>query len=427
MNNIFSAADILLPKQGTDMKKWAVLACDQYTSEPDYWNKAEGIVRNSPSMLRLILPEIYLEYKDVNERVEQIHDNMRTALDDVLTLKMHGFVYVERETQSGIRCGIVGAVDLEAYSYDKNTQPLVRPTENTVVERIPPRLAVRRGAMIEAPHILMLIDDDKQSLIEPYEEKKKDLEMLYDTELMLGGGHIKGYAITSAEDIAHITNTVQHFADKDYFARKYPNAKADAPLALAVGDGNHSLATAKAYWEEIKPTLTVAQQSNHPARYCLVELVNIHSSAINIEPIHRVLFGADEGSLLLEAAEYLSSVGAKFCPYNENLQHFISVAKSSQRSFSIINPPCALATGTLDAFLSIYIKTHKEVSVDYVHDEASVRELAAKGHIGFILPPFAKSDIFKGVLLGGVLPKKTFSMGTAPEKRYYMEARRITI
>ncbi|MEG0616629.1 MAG: DUF1015 family protein, partial [Oscillospiraceae bacterium] len=284
-----------------------------------------------------------------------------------------------------------------------------------------------RGAMIEAPHILMLIDDDKQSLIEPYEEKKKDLEMLYDTELMLGGGHIKGYAITSAEDIAHITNTVQHFADKDYFACKYPNAKADAPLALAVGDGNHSLATAKAYWEEIKPTLTVAQQSNHPARYCLVELVNIHSSAINIEPIHRVLFGADEGSLLLEAAEYLSSVGAKFCPYNENLQHFISVAKSSQRSFSIINPPCALATGTLDAFLSIYIKTHKEVSVDYVHDEASVRELAAKGHIGFILPPFAKSDIFKGVLLGGVLPKKTFSMGTAPEKRYYMEARRITI
>ncbi|MEG1476786.1 MAG: DUF1015 domain-containing protein [Oscillospiraceae bacterium] len=426
MNNIFCAADILLPSLDTDLQKWAVLACDQFTSEGEYWQTAQSFINGADSALSLIFPEIYLGDESPDARIEKIHTSMEYCLQNVLTRSLHGFVYVERNTASGMRPGLVGNVDLESYSYEKDAFPLVRPSENTVVERIPPRLAVRRDAPLETPHIMMLLDDDKNSVIEPISSIKSSLDKLYDFDLMLGGGHITGYAITDAKMISDIERRISAFACPEYFAKKYPHADASKPMAIAVGDGNHSLATAKAYWEEIKPTLTPEERQSHPARFCLVELVNVHCPALLIEPIHRVLYGADDSTILMVANEFLEHVNGSLCPPAKGEQVIHMLSEQSDSVAGILNPPAPLAVGTFEAFLKYYIETnHPILKVDYIHDEASVRALVKKGYIGVIMPPFAKSDLFRGVVEGGVLPKKTFSMGTAREKRYYLECRKI--
>ena len=358
----FIAADILLPAPQTDMGLWPALACDQFTSQPEYWQKAEALTQNAPSTLHITLPEAYLESPDVDGRIAAIHTAMADYRARVLTRGVHGFVYVERATQSGVRQGLVGAVDLEAYSYEKGSAPLVRPSENTIVERIPPRLAVRRGAPLETPHIMMLLDDAACGVVEPFAKKKAALEKLYDTELMLGGGHIAGWAVTDAADIAVVENAV---------------------------------------------------------------------TALGIEPIHRAVFGVSMTELAGAFLSFAARHGAHACGMAGAQQTFCFVDETcagpgtAERVECLKNAPWPLAVGTLDAFLTEFLAQRPGAKVDYIHGADNVRALARAGAVGVILPDFAKSDLFRGVVLGGVLPKKTFSMGHAEEKRYYLECRQI--
>lgn len=432
---LFNASKILLPEEGFDLEKWAVVACDQFTSQPEYWEAAEELVGAAPSTLNLILPEAYLEQPGVEERTRKIHACMREYLTDVLSQTVEGFVYVERTMESGaVRQGLVGAVDLEAYSYQPGTSPQIRPSENTVVERIPPRLAVRREAALESPHILMLIDDAKNTVIEPLAAKTGSLQKLYDGELMLEGGHIQGWAVTAPEDLAAIQTALEGLGDPDAFYNKYniEDRATVKPFTMAVGDGNHSLASAKALWEEIKPTLPVDRLESHPARFCLVELENIQSGAIEIEPIHRVIFDAQPDSLREAVMAYAADHDAVCAPVPVDHnpapgEQLFKILRSGKEAtcLSVKNSPQPLAAGSFEAFYKVYAEKHPETRVDYIHGEDSVAQLTAQGAVGVILPPFEKEDLFRGVALGGVLPKKTFSMGHAEEKRYYLECRKI--
>lgn len=422
---VLQPAEILLPQRDTDLGLWAVLACDQYTSQPEYWQKVENRVGDAPSTLHIILPEVYLEDADVPARIEKIHAAMKQYLAAPLTRKVQGYIYVERTCAGHVRQGLVGCVDLEDYSYEKGASPRIRPSENTVVERIPPRLAVRRGAAVESPHILMLADDAEQSIIEPLAAKKSTLEQVYDQELMLEGGNVRGWAVTTQADIDAIAAAMAKLDDPARFAALYGADAKVKPFALAVGDGNHSLATAKAYWEEIKATLPQSEWDSHPARYCLVELENVQSPAIEIEPIHRVLFGAEVASVLKNAAAFATANDSEIVPDGKGQQQYVGLQGNGSQTLAVQNPPHPLAVGTLEMFLQDYMEHHPTVRVDYVHGEDAVRQLATEGAIGILLPPVQKSDLFLGVAQGGVLPKKTFSMGHANEKRYYLECRRI--
>lgn len=412
----FVKTEILLPDETTDLSAWAVLACDQFTSQPEYWQKVQGICQGENSTLHITLPEVYLEQPDVAHKIDSIHKTMEQYKTEVLTKKVNGFVYTERVTESGTRCGLVGAVDLEQYSYQKDTQPPIRPTEGTIISRIPPRIAVRRGASLETPHILMLLDDANGTIIEPLKTKKNQMKPLYNTSLMLDGGQVSGWAVTEEETIQTIETAVEAFGTQAVFDALYPDAAGKTPLAMAVGDGNHSLATAKAYWEEIKPTLSPQQQQTHPARFCLVELVNLHSEAMCVEPIHRVVFGIDSETLFAKWEAFLQ----QHQNASRQQQQIRLLSSTQERSYVVKNSPHPLAVGTVELFLA-----QLDVRVDYIHGEDAVRTLVAQGAIGILLPDFAKSDLFKGVVLGGSLPKKTFSMGHAQEKRYYLECRRI--
>ena len=296
----FSPAHILLPAEQIPLEQWGCVACDQFTSDRSYWERAAEAAAGSPSALNLILPEVYLEESDVPARVAKIHETMEDYAHNVLTRAVDGFIYVERTERSGrVRQGLVGKIDLEAYSYAQGARPAIRPSERTVEERIPPRMAVRRGACLETPHVMMLADDPACTLIEPIGARKNELRKVYEGELMLGGGHIAGWAVEDPALLAQIDAALQALGSQEAFDAKYPEARGAKPLTLAVGDGNHSLASAKAYWEELKPTLTPEQRETHPARWCLAEVCNVHSPAIEIEPIHRVLFNVDCGAVLL--------------------------------------------------------------------------------------------------------------------------------
>ena len=400
----FLPAHILLPSREIPLEQWGCVACDQFTSDRSYWERAASLVGDKPSALQIVLPEVYLTSADLARRIDRIHKTMNQYAQSVLTRSVDGFIYVERTEQSGrIRQGLVGRVDLEAYSYQRGRLPEVRPSENTVEERLPPRLAVRRGACLESPHVMMLADDPEQTLIEPIAARKDSLRKVYEGELMLGGGHIAGWAVEEPALIEQIVSALDALGSQEAFDRKYPAVRGSKPLTLAVGDGNHSLATAKAYWEELKKTLPPEQQKTHPARWCLAEVCNIHSEAIEIEPVHRVLYNATLESVLLSLATWSSENMAGLC-------------------FGAGSP---LTVGTVDEFIEYHLEHHPECSVDYVHDEPAVRALCKEGAVGLLMPPFEKSDLFKGVVMGGVLPRKTFSMGHAEEKRYYIECRRI--
>lgn len=420
----FCAADILLPDESINLEKWAALACDQFTSRPEYWQQAEEMCRDVPGALHITLPEAYLGAPDEAARIEAIHRTMNEYLDRVLTRAVHGFVYVERTTESGVRQGLVGAVDLEAYDYRPGAQPPVRPSENTVAERIPPRLAVRRGAALETPHILMLIDDAQRTVVEPLGARKNRLRKLYDTPLMLGGGRVAGWAVTDPADIAAVENALEALGTQAAFDPKYPEAAGRAPLAMAVGDGNHSLATAKAAWEEVKAGLTEAEKETHPARWCLVELENIHCPAIRVEPIHRAVFGTSFGVFADAFRAWLQAHGG--ASENDGAPQTFGLTDGEKTlTLGAANPPRPLAVGTLEAFLADFGRENPGARVDYIHGRDEVRRLAQQGAVGVLLPDFQKSDLFRGVVLGGVLPKKTFSMGHAQEKRYYLECRKI--
>ena len=422
----FGPADILLPAADVPLEKWACIACDQFTSDPEYWEKAAAAAAGAPSTLSLILPEVWLDAPDRDARIEAIHRAMEEYRRTVLTRRVHGYVYVERTEQDGrIRQGLVGAVDLEAYSYEKGARPAVRPSESTVVARIPPRLAVRRGASLELPHVMMLANDPAGTLIERVAAAKQTLPRLYAGELMLGGGHIEGYAVEDPALLAQISAAVAALGAQASFDALYPAAAGSAPMTLAVGDGNHSLATAKAWWEELKPTLTPAQRETHPARWCLAEVCNVHAPAIEIEPIHRVFFGTDGESVLLALTAFSDEYGLGLRVGGAGPQTIRLVTAHAEYELSFRTPDAPLTVGTVEAFAEAYLRDHPEVTVDYIHDEPAVRGFCRRGAVGFLLPAFDKGDLFKGVVLGGVLPKKTFSMGHAQEKRYYLECRAI--
>ena len=422
----FAPAHILLPSEQVPLEQWGCIACDQFTSDRSYWQRAEKTAAGAPSTLNLILPEVYLEDGDADARVEQIHATMADYAQNVLTRAVDGFVYVERTEQSGrVRQGLVGRVDLEAYSYRRGEKCAVRPSECTVESRIPPRMKVRTGAALETPHIMMLADDPGCTLIEPIGAHKSALKKLYEGELMQGGGHIAGWAVEDPALLAQIEAALAGLGSQEAFDAKYPQAKGAAPLTLAVGDGNHSLAAAKACWEELKPTLTPEERENHPARWCLAEVCNVHSPAIEIEPIHRVLFNVDCGAVLLALIAWSDSNMAGICFGDSKQQAFTLAGPHVSNVLSFEDPVAPLTVGTVDEFIEYFMARHSEARVDYVHDEPAVRALTKQGGVAFLLPPFEKSDLFKGIVMGGVLPRKTFSMGHAEEKRYYIECRRI--
>ena len=415
----FKKANILLPKKGIDMTKWSVVACDQYTSEMDYWNRVREIVGDNPSTLKLTLPEIFLEDSNVEERINKINSTMKEYLDnDMFTEYKDTMIYLERTQADGrVREGIIGMVDLEDYSYEKGSQTLIRATEKTVIERIPPRLKVRENALLELPHIMILIDDQKKDIIESLKNEITDNDIVYDFDLMENGGHIKGYKLSdkSSDDVI---NKLEKLSDKEYFERKY-NVTDKGVLLFAMGDGNHSLATAKANYENLKKTMSEEEYLNNPARYALVELVNLHSDALTFEPIHRVIFDTDVNNLIEELYKYYD--------INEegNGQYFELVTKDIDKKLYISNPKSNIAVGSIQIFLDEYLKENKG-KLDYIHGDETTRNMGREeGNIGILFNVMPKEELFKTVILDGALPRKTFSMGHSYDKRYYLESRKI--
>lgn len=414
----FKRGNILIPKN-VDMEKWSVVACDQFTSEPEYWKKLDSIVGDAPSTLRITLPEIYLEENDVEERIKKINSTMEEYLNkDLFTELTDSMIYLERTQADGkIREGLMGIVDLEDYSYEKGSQTLIRATEKTVIERIPPRVKVRENALLELPHIMILIDDEKKDIIESLKEEVTDNDIVYDFELNMNGGHIRGYKLNE-NSMNKIDSKLEKLADKDYFESKY-GVTDKGVLLFAMGDGNHSLATAKACYENLKKTMSEEEYLNNPARYALVELVNLHSSALEFEAINRVIFDTDKENLLNELQKYYN------INKDGNGQKVRVITDNLNEDWYIENPKSNIAVGSIQMFLDEYLKEHKG-KIDYIHGEDVTTELGSKeGNIGFIFDAMKKCDLFKTVILDGALPRKTFSMGHANDKRYYLEARKI--
>lgn len=409
----FYPADILLPDfKKKDGEKYAVVACDQFTSEPAVWEETEKIVGDAPSALRFILPELYLSER--KERIPGIHAEMDKALSDGLfTEYPHAMIYLRRTQSDGtVREGLVGAVDLLDYDYRPGSKPPIRATEGTVLERVPPRVDIRRGAKIELPHVMLLLDDPDKTVIEPLADLVTDKAPLYDFDLMQGGGHVTGYLLDRAK---------QKRVD-DALDALIPDV--DDPLIFAVGDGNHSLAAAKAYFEELCDTLG-DEALSHPARYALVELVNLHSPALVFRPIYRAVFGADETDLTnaLLSDVLAASVG------NTDVKPTRLTVLTGKTPFEVTYPHGThpLDVGTLQSFLDRYTAAHPGVTVDYIHGEEALASIVEKnGAIGFLFPGMEKEQLFPAVREKGALPRKTFSMGEARDKRYYLEARRIS-
>ncbi len=416
MKNCFYPAEILLPDFNTiDAGRWATVACDQFTSEPEYWEAAKAFVGDADSTLKLILPEVWLERAETE--IPKINAAMSEYLRRILVSHPESMIYVERTQPSGgVRRGIVGMIDLECYDYKKGSESLIRATEGTVLERIPPRVAVRRGAEIELPHVMLLIDDPRATVIEPL--VGKDLETAYDFPMMLDGGHIKG-GFLSADEQKKVMASLEALVTPEAIRERYGDDY--APLLFAVGDGNHSLATAKTLYEEIKAEIGADAAKTHPARYALVEVVNLHDPALTFEPIYRVMFGVDAKNVVAELSEYINGLSGK-----ADEQKIVCVGCGDDLVLTVKTPVQQLTVGTLQTFIDGYIKTHEGASVDYIHGEDSTRKLAEREDaIGFLFLGMGKSELFKTVILDGALPRKTFSMGHARDKRYYLEARKI--
>lgn len=416
-NTAFSNADILVPNSGANMGKWAVIACDQYTSEPEYWDNVKAEVNGSPSALDLILPEIFLEENDVEQRIEAIHEKMDEYLaKDFFTEYKNAMIYVERVQSNGIvRKGLIGAIDLEQYDFSKGSTSQVRATEATVIERIPPRIKVRQGAALELPHIMILIDDEKNTVIEALD--KSAMKNIYDTKLMQNGGSISGYLLT--EDMqAQVNSALCALAQPDTFNNKY-GLENTPVLLFAMGDGNHSLATAKEFYEQLKKANPDKDMSNHPARYALAEIVNLHSDALKFEAIYRLVYDVDNDKLISEMTDALALSEAPSDQYVE------IVTGNSDKKMYIHNASSNLSVGSVQNFLDRYI-IENGGKIDYIHGIENVKRLAEKHNgIAFILPDMDKSQLFPTVIKDGALPRKTFSMGHADDKRFYIEARKI--
>jgi hypothetical protein len=424
---------IYLPRQGTNLTKWAVIACDQFTSEPEYWQKVETLVGDKPSTYNLILPEVYLEKPGEAARIKFIQDKMRYYLQNNILEPHEGLIYIERSVDGRTRRGIMLCLDLERYDFTKGSTSLIRATEGTIVERLPPRMKIRTGAVLEVPHILVLIDDPEWTVIEPLEKARGGLKKVYDFDLMLGSGHLTGYAVSEALE-AQVVASLRRLAKPEVFAVKYGISQDKPVLLFAMGDGNHSFATAKAVWERMKPEVGL----DHPARYALIELENVHDEGLVFEPIHRVLFGLKKDIFASLKAYFGADFSYTSVANGGEMVKAVDEAKGPRQAIGLVgggkefgileiaNPSSNLPVGTLQAFLDPFIKEGGVDKIDYVHSEEIVCKLGAQpGNAGFYVPGMDKSDLFKTVILDGALPRKAFSMGEAKEKRFYMEARKI--
>lgn len=418
--NIFSSADILLPKDA-DFSKWSVVACDQFSSEPEYWKKAADYVGDAPSTLNIIFPEAYLNDGNDDERIANINKTMDEYLNrGMFNEYKDSLIYVERTQPNGkIRHGIVGKLDLEYYDFSKGSQSAVRATEGTIIERIPPRKRIRENAPLELPHILMLVDDRNKEIVEPVTAKADKLEKVYDFDMMLGGGHLTG-RLLDEESKAAVLAGLEKLEDQAAFDAKY-DVSGKKVLVIAVGDGNHSLATAKTCWEEIKQGLSDEEKETHPARFALVELMNLHDETLEFEPIQRVIFNVDPDDITKALYEYYPQISE-----TDNGGQKIIIAKDgSEKAVYIKDAPTNLAVGTLQKFLDEYLAKNGG-DIDYIHGNDVVHSLTKpENTIGFIVDGMEKNDLFTTVIKDGALPRKTFSMGEASDKRFYLEAKRI--
>lgn len=417
MKKHFASANILLPDfNKIDGGRWAAVACDQYTSEPQYWEGAAEVVGDSPSTLKIILPEVYLS--ETEERVPRINAEMEKYLKEVLVSHPDSMIYLERTQRDGVvRRGIVGLIDLEDYDYSRGSESLIRATEGTVLSRIPPRVKIRRDAPIELPHVMLLVDDPEKTVIEPL-MGKGELDVAYDFDLMCGGGHVKGFFLPETEQ-GRINEALANLITPEKMAERY-GENSFAPLLFAVGDGNHSLATAKACYTELKEKLG-EEAKRSPARYALCEVVNLHDDALQFEPIYRVVFNVDPIDVINELRKYAEKLKG-----DAPAQKLTMVSRIFDSEYEIPHPEAQLTVGTLQNFLDRYVEAHPEAEVDYIHGEESLISLArGENALGFIFDGMEKSQLFKTVLCDGALPRKTFSMGHAHDKRYYLECRGI--
>ncbi len=421
-----SVPDILLPRDKTDLSRWAVIACDQFTQDRGYWKKAEEYAGKDPSTLSLILPEVYLEDDGRAERLNQIRTTMKEYLGKagVFAESVHGFMYIERKTAYGrTRKGLVAAIDLDAYDWKPDSKALIRATEATIIDRIPPRMEIRRGAPIESPHIMLLVNDKNKKLVEGTGTRVNKAQPLYDTPLMLDSGSISGWSVSSEADLSYIADTVSALART--------NTATDGNcLLFAVGDGNHSLATAKAVWDEFRKDND--NLDTHPARFALVEIVNLYDSGLTFEPIHRVLFGTDEPTL---SAYLTSHLGGTMHTASSGEELDGIVAEKDTTRFGFVSsgkyswldtPDPALAVSRLQPVLDAFIEKHPSVKIDYIHGNEEVFRLGKEVNtVSILLPPVEKDSFFTTIESNGPLPRKSFSMGEASEKRFYIECRKL--
>lgn len=409
--NIFRPADILLPKTD-DYTAWSVVACDQFTSEPEYWEKVYERAGEKPSTLRMILPEAELGIKDPEKESEKIYATMKEYLaGDLFSVEKDCLVYVERTLNSGIvRKGIVGAFDLEAYDWHEGTYTPIRATEHTVEDRLPPRVKVREKALLEMPHIMIFMDDPDNIVFSAAEKGKE----LYDFELMQNGGHIRGWRVA---DNAAIENAVQQLSSAEELNKKYGTA--DKPIIFAMGDGNHSIAAAKKYWETVKTTIPESEWDTHPARFALAELINIHDDAIIFEPIHKVVFNTDNAGFISEAESF-------FADYIGDGKEITLICGEEEKTLHLKDLTLGELIGKCEDFCKAYTDRNGGY-IDYIHgDEECVGMAKRPDCAGILLPKMEKSELFTSVMQSGPFPKKSFSIGHGPDKRYYLECRAIT-
>lgn len=433
---------LLLPRAGLDLTRWAVVACDQYTSQPGYWAEVENLVGEAPSTLRLMLPEIFLGAEDEARRIAAIQDTMRRYLAErILVAQPPGFLLVERETGRGrTRKGLIAALDLEHYDFNPGAKTLIRPTEGTILERLPPRIRVRENAPLELPHVMVLIDDREHSVIDPLFAEPQ--ECVYDVPLMLNGGRVRGWLAQHPLLIQWVVEQLARLADPVLFAHRYGVA-GEPVLLYAMGDGNHSFATAKIIWENLKraaPDPVAIMQ--HPARHALVELVNLHDAGLEFEAIHRVAFGVNAADLLAALGDFLAAQGSALTvldrpSWEAARRSWLETRQPDRQAVAFLaedrcgvlvveRPRLTLPVATLQAFLDRYLQDRPGARLDYIHGDAALEQLGRQpGNVGFYLPALAKGDFFRTIIRDGALPRKTFSMGEADEKRFYLECRQI--
>lgn len=403
-NDCFLPAKILLP-DSVDMEKWAVVACDQFTSDLSYWQKLREFIGNEKSTLDLILPEIFLDDK-CDERIEKINRNIENYLNSgVFRETEEGYILTVRSTPFvKRRIGLIGKIDLEKYEYTGSSAK-IRATERTIEERIPPRLKIRKNAKAEFTHVMILFDDEKREITEEMYKKRGEYKKLYDFTLSMGGGSIEGYFVPKKEPLL---KRFGDLLDTERLIKKY--GRADEFL-FAVGDGNHSLATAKAHWNAVKESLPEEEKADHPARYALAEAVNIYDEGIYFEPIHRIVKGVDAKKF----TDGLRDINADFSFYAEGREEKSGKSADLPTSIKVV-----------DDYIKGYIEKFGG-AVDYIHGDDELKELVdnGKGSVGILFKKMDKSDLFKFVLDNGSLPRKTFSMGQGREKRYYLEGRKI--